>query len=175
MRRHRFHLGFSCAGSDRSGPFAAKSAICRTRICSKASAQLPCVAITKWVIATYGMRASAGAFSITVNADRSESGIARRQATGGTITPAQELIAAAHSDFNARLLSTEADLPSVEVRKEATDQANRLYAVLAVLKAGQQLDGRLLSPDVFTIPSGILMTVGTLIPCSSSSGSRSSM
>ena len=83
-----------------------------------------------------------------MNADRSES-VLLADGRVVTVTPAQELIAAAHSDFNARLLRTEAYLPSVEVRKEATDQANRLCAILAVLKAGQQLDGRLLSPDAF--------------------------
>jgi len=107
----------------------------------------PLVAITKWAIATYGVRPTSGILSVMTNADTSES-VTLADGTVVTVTQDQKKLAASYSDFDSQEQKIDSR-PSLADRRLVIETANRLYAVLAIREREGAADGRNVSANEF--------------------------
>ncbi len=98
-------------------------------------ANCPATALTKWVLATYGLNAT-GVFASQTDARTSITTIRLPSGKSVTVTPSELAIATRHSDFRPQDLDDVARPPDAHTRKAMLDKANLLYAVLGVREAG---------------------------------------
>ena len=105
------------------------------------------VAITKWAIATYGLKPTTGPLAVKPNDDGSES-ITLADGTVVTVTPGQEQAARTYSEFDPQPEKIDGR-PTVAMRNQVVASASRLYAVMALRARGKATDGRTISTEAF--------------------------
>ena len=98
-------------------------------------ANCPAMAVTKWILATYGVN-SKGVFSSQTDTKTGITTVSLPSNKFVTVTSAELAIATRHSDFNPQDLDDVSNPPDAHTRKTMLDKANLLYAVLGIRKAG---------------------------------------